>query len=133
MSELTLAEIAVVMVWALVGVPAAGLLHEFCHVLFVWPVATEVEFDWREQYVIADVPRTRFAQRWADAAGLAPAIVGVLAAIYLLEVGSPLQSPASPLGLVQWVIWGVFSIGGGLSDYIPSLSRSRATPEQSAD
>jgi hypothetical protein len=125
MSALPPAELAVVMVVALVGVPLMAILHELTHVLFIWPVADSVDIRWREMFVRARVPDTPWHQRWASLSGLAPLIVGVFVAVYLAWLGTPLQPPTTVEGILQWGLWMSYTIFGGVSDYLPSVSRDR--------
>lgn len=125
-AALPLEELAVVMVLAVVGVPLMGILHEATHVLFIWPVAAKVEYHYPEHYVEALVPETPWRQRWASVAGVAPLIVGCFVAVYLVAIGQPLRSPWDPWGMLQWGLWVAYTVTGGWSDYMPSVSRERA-------
>lgn len=123
---LPLEELAVVMVLAVVGVPLAGILHELTHVLFVWPVAASVDLHVDGWHVEALVPETPWRQRWASLAGVAPLIVGCFVAVYLFHIGEPLRPPTEPWGILQWGLWLMYTVTGGLSDYVPEVSRSRS-------
>jgi len=116
-------------VLSLVGVPLAAVAHELTHVAVVWPVAEHIEIDPSSQAVAVDIPDTRVATTVADVAGYAPAIVGTLVIIASTHAGAPWPAPwDSATGLALWGIWVVYTAAGGLSDYLPSVSRSRATP-----
>jgi len=118
--------LAAVMLAALVGVPLAAVAHELTHVLFLLPVAEDIRVDWRQMVVGASIPTTTLVQRWARVAGMGPVIVGVLVAVGLVAAGQPLADPRTPTGLCQWGIWMSYSITGGASDYLPSVSRQKA-------
>jgi len=116
-------------VLALVGVPLAAVAHELTHVAVVWPVAEHIEIDPTTQAVAAEIPDTRLAQTVADVAGFAPAILGTLVVIASTHAGAPWPAPwDSATGLALWGVWVVYTAAGGLSDYVPSVSRSRAQP-----
>jgi len=117
------------MLLAVVGVPLAAVLHELTHVAAVWPVAEHIEIDPGSQAVAAEIPDTRLAQTVADVAGFAPAILGTLVVIASTHAGAPWPAPwDSATGLALWGVWVVYTAAGGLSDYVPSVSRSRAQP-----
>jgi hypothetical protein len=116
-------------VLAVVGVPLAAVLHELTHVAVVWPVAEHIEIDPTTQAVAAEIPDTRLAQTVADVAGFAPAIIGTLVVIGSTHAGAPWPAPwDSATGLALWGVWTVYTAAGGLSDYVPSISRQRAQP-----
>lgn len=120
-------QLAVMLVVALIGVPVAGILHEATHALWVWPVASSVRYDWRQQYIEAEVPRTAWRQRWADLAGWAPLMVGCFTAVYLAHIGQPLHGPWTVRGLLEWGLWIAYTVTGGVSDYMPEISRDSAS------
>jgi hypothetical protein len=116
-----------VVLLAVVGVPLAAVLHEITHVAVIWPVAERIEIDPTGQAVAADIPETRFAETVANVAGFAPAIIGTLVVIASTHAGAPWPAPwDSSTGLMLWGVWVVYTAAGGLSDYLPSVSRSRA-------
>lgn len=126
MTALSTIELFSVMAAAIVGVPLAAVLHELTHVIVLLPVAEDIKVNWREMFVAASVPETPFVKRWALIAGVAPVIIGVMVAIGLSVAGRPLAEPWTPLGLAQWGVWMAYTVTGGASDYLPSLSRARA-------
>jgi len=119
------------MLLAVVGVPLAAVLHELTHVAAVWPVAQRIEIDPASQAVAAEIPDSRLAQTVADVAGFAPAIIGTLVVIVSTHAGAIWPAPwESATGLALWGVWVVYTAAGGLSDYVPSVSRTRG---QTAD
>ncbi|MEF8939621.1 MAG: hypothetical protein V5A22_07220 [Salinivenus sp.] len=120
-------DVLLLMLAAVVGVPLAAIAHELTHVAFLWPVAEEIRLNPTEQYVEADIHTEGWRGHWADLAGLSPVIVGTLVAVALLTVGHPIPPLTTTEGLLGWGVWVAYSITGGLSDYIPSVSREKAT------
>jgi len=115
------------MLLAVVGVPLAAVLHELTHVAAVWPVAEHIEIDPGSQAVAAEIPDTQLAQTVANAAGFAPAIIGTLVVIVSTHAGAIWPAPwDSATGLALWGVWVVYTAAGGLSDYVPQVSRRRA-------
>jgi len=110
---------------AVVGVPLMGVLHELAHVLALWPVADRIVINPRGQVVRAEVPDDRWRQRVADVAGVAPVAIGVMVVLALLAAGVALPPPTSVTGLFAWGLWIAFAVTGGVSDYLPSVSRER--------
>jgi len=122
-----IADIVYLMLVAALGVPLAATAHELTHVAVVWPVAHHIEIDPSSQTVTVDVHDTRPARAVANVAGYAPVIIGTLGAIASAHAGMPWPAPwTSPRGLALWGVWVAYAVSGGLSDYLPSVSRGRA-------
>jgi|APHM01.1.fsa_nt_gi hypothetical protein len=116
-----------VVLLAVVGVPLAAVLHELTHIVVIWPVAEHIEIDPSGQAVAAEIPDTHLGQTVADVTGFAPAIIGTLVVLGFTHAGAPWPAPwDSPTGIMLWGVWVVYSAAGGLSDYVPSISRTRA-------
>lgn len=116
------------MVLAVVGVPLAAVLHELTHVAVVWPVAEGIAIDPDSQAVEAEVRDDQLGRLVADLAGVAPVVVGVLVVLASTYAGAPWPAPwDSATGLALWGVWVVYTAAGGLSDYLPSVSRARAS------
>jgi hypothetical protein len=122
-------QLAIIMTAVVVGVPLAAIAHELTHVAVIWPVAEDVEVRVRQLVVLASIEETPGRQRVARLAGLAPLIVGVIVAVGLVAAGRPLAEPWTPQGLAEWGIWICYSVTGGKSDYLPSVSRERGSED----
>lgn len=105
----------------------AGVLHEVTHMLAILPVAESASYQLPEHEVIAYVDDVEWKQRWANVAGVSPAICGVLFLFLLLwyDLAVPLEVTLESLTL--WMPWFIYTVGGGWADYLPSRSVSEAS------
>ncbi|MFD1515693.1 hypothetical protein [Halomarina rubra] len=102
----------------------AAPAHELTHVAAAAPFARSTRVDWRrlDAYAELDAETSRLVDRWI---GLAPVIVGLTVGLIALAVGA-----APPLSLensLLFVAWGVYTIGGDVSDYRPSYGEAEKT------
>jgi hypothetical protein len=114
------------LILVVIGVPMAAVLHELTHTVAIWPAAQDIEIHWRQLVVVASIDEESWQYHVARLAGLAPLIIGVIIAVALFGIGRPLAEPWTPQGFAEWGIWICYTITGGVSDYLPSVSRQKA-------
>jgi len=139
MTAAPLTEVLLFVLIVIIGGPLAGYLHELTHVAVVTPVADDVRLVREKGFSTADVlngrafhvvfdidesvKRNRVVARLA---GLAPLCVGSvfwLLGAHTAVIPGPFSSwPAGGL----WSCMAVYTLTGGLSDYLPTVSRARS-------
>lgn len=103
----------------LLWIPACILFvvlgHELTHYLAWLPVATSIEYDFRNAYIVAEYPDTAFARRWGIIAGISPVIVAVGLVLALWATGyDPNASMQHFIGAIAVALYG---LSGGKSDF----------------
>jgi len=89
--------------------------HELTHYLAWLPVATSIEYDFRDAYIVAEYPDTAFAHYWGIIAGISPVIVAVGLVSALWATGyDPNASLQHFIGAIAIALYG---LSGGKSDF----------------
>jgi len=89
--------------------------HELCHYIMWLPIASKIEWNFREAYIQAQHPDTPFARKWAAIAGVSPILLATAILSGLVVAGwDPTATRHHFIGTMAVILFGV---SGGTSDF----------------